>query len=182
MPRYPSLREAAGPVDWAAAAEATVRAYAGWHIAPPFRETVTVTAQHRSRDLRLPTGHLVEIHKVEIRDAAGEWRPLDEHEYQHSADGLLRLARGRIWPDGLEAIRVDMTHGFEADEVPDVAAVMETLAERAASGPYGIASQTVNGASVTYQTAGGAPLSIPLLQIEKQALARYAIRRGIIGG
>ena len=181
MSRAPALLTRA-TTDWATAAEATVRAYCGWHVAPAFREILTLSALHRSRDLWIPSGHVVEIHSVEIREPAGSWRTLDEHKIEWDETGLVRLSRGAAWPETLRGVRVDLTHGYDADEVPDVLALMTNLAKRAATGAYGLASQSVNGAAVTYQTAGGAPLSIPLLQIEKQALAPYVLATGRIAG
>jgi len=167
--------------DWGAAAEAAVAAYCGWHPAPSRRETLVVSALHHSRDLRLPTLHLTQIHQIEVRTPAG-WAELAEHEYEWDEAGLLRLARHRHWPMALRGIRADVTHGWDWAEVPDIAGLIHNVSRRAASGVYGIASQSVSGASVSYQTAGGAPLSVPLLQIEKQALDPYRIGAGSIAG
>ena len=82
----------------------------------------------------------------------------------------------------LRGVAVDLTHGFEWEEVPDISALVHNITRRASAGVYGIASQSVSGASVTYQTAGGAPLSVPLLQIEKQMLGRYMLASGTIPG
>lgn len=183
---YPKMNEASGPLDYEAAAQASIRAYCGWHIAPVLTETVTVTTRHISRDLRLPTLKLLEVLSVETLDdwqtGRQQWRARDEHEYEWDTDGLLRLTTGGHWPRALQGVRVTIRHGYEPDEVPDVLALADAIEKRARMNLGGVASQSVNGASVSYQTAGGAPLSVPLLQIEKQALAAYTLGLGRIGG
>ena len=168
--------------DWEQAALAVVRDYCGWAPAPSRRETLVVTALERSRDLSIPSGHVTEVHSVKVRAPGQPWTVLPEHLFEWDFNGLLRLPRGHLWPQTLRGVEVDVTHGFEWDEVPNVAGVVHNLARRAASGVYGVASQSVTGASVSYQTAGGAPLSIPLLQIEKQTLDPYRITAGDIPG
>lgn len=168
--------------DWGAAAEAAIAAYCGWHPAPSRRETLVVSPLHASRDLWLPSRHVTQIHAVEVLAPGGEWRQLAEHDFEWDEAGLLRLARGRHWPMRLRGVRADVTHGWDWTEVPDIAGLVHNISRRAASGVYGVASQSVHGATVSYQTAGGAPLSVPLLQIEKQALDPYRLGAGSIPG
>ena len=44
-----------------------------------------------------------------------------------------------------------------------------------AATPGNVASQSVNGASVSFLAASGAPLSVPLLALEKETLAPYRV-------
>lgn len=184
MAKYPSMADCSrkGRLDYEAAAQAAIRAYCGWHVAPVLTETIEVTARHCGRDLWLPSTHVLNIETVEVEDMTveGGWRTLDPATYEWDETGLLR--RCGVWPRRLRGIRVTLTHGYEPDEVPDVLAIADALQGRARMNLYGVASQSVNGASVSYQTAGGAPLSVSLLNIEKQTLDPYRVGVGRIGG
>lgn len=157
---------------WLHAAEAAIRRYCGWHIAPSLTTTLTLDGDG-TRLLRLPTLHLTELTELTLdgHDALAEatW----------SQRGMVELTGRRHFPDQLGSIRITMTHGWDPTEVPDVIALILTIARRGASQPA-VASQAVNGASVSYFSIGGAPLSIPLLRTEKEALAPYTIRRAIV--
>lgn len=155
---------------WLRAAQGAVRRYCHWHVAPSTRETLRLDS-HGGRLLQLPSGHVTDLHSVLVDGE--EW--VDRVDW--STVGLLQVRAG-TWPDGLGAVTVDLTHGWPADEVPDVAALILTVGKRARTQPGVIASQSVNGAAVSYQTAGGAPLSVPLLAIEKQTLDPYRLTWG----
>ena len=169
------------PVDAKRAAEEAVRAYVGWHLAPVLTETLTVSARHHSHNLFLPTRRIISLDKVEVLCwHTREWRELDQAEYEWDTTGLLR--RWTCWPRTLQGVRVTLTHGYDMDEIPDVASIIDALARRSRMNLTGVASQSVNGASVSYLTAGGAPLSTQLLGIEKQALDAYRVGVGRIPG
>lgn len=173
---------AVNAVNFDEAALAAIRAYLGWHLTPVRTETVTVSVRHVSRDLPLPSARIVNIEQVEVWDDWSDtWQTLDPAEYGWDPIGLLR-AKCRPFMRGLSNVRITMTHGYEPGEVPDVLALAETISRRARTNPGGIASQSVNGASVSFQTAGGAPLSVGLLQIEKAALDTYRVGAGRIPG
>lgn len=171
---------AASTVDFDSAALAAIRAFLGWHLAPVRTETVVLSVLHASHDLPLPTGHVTSIEKVEVRSRIGVWLELPAESFEWDADGLLR---SRVpFRRGLSNVRVTMTHGYSWEDVPDVAALAATISRRARMNPAGLASQSVNGAAVSYQTAGGAPLSVGLLSIERQALESYRANAGWIAG
>ena len=173
---------AAGNVDFDAAALAAIRAYLGWHLAPVQTETLTVSVRHESADLPLPSAHVLSIESIEVWEPCRrEWRTLPAESYGFDPLGLVRLEHGRF-RRGLSNVRVTLTHGYSWEQVPDVAALADTIMRRARMNPAGIASQSVNGATVSFQTAGGAPLSVGLLSIEKAALAPYRAGTGRIGG
>ena len=173
---------AASTVDFDSAALAAIRAYLGWHLTPVRTETVTVSVRHVSRDLPLPSAHIVNIEQVEVWDDWSDtWQTLDPAEYGWDPIGLLR-AKNKPFMRGLSNVRITLTHGYEPEEIPDVYAMVDTIARRARMNMGGIASQSVNGASVSFQTAGGAPLSTPLLNIEKAALDSYRVGVGNIPG
>ncbi len=154
-----------GPDFWLRSAQAVVRRFCGWHIAPNITETLHLDG-HGGRGLELPTTHMTGLGAVSADgvDVSGDvaW----------SHTGVLWLKRG-LWPDLPGAVEVEFSHGFAPDEVPDVQAVIATLAKRAAATPGNVSSQSVNGASVSFLAASGAPLSVPLLALEKETLAPY---------
>lgn len=88
-----------------AAASASIRADAGWHIAPQRTETLTLD-HHGGVWLVLPTLHLVEV--AEVRNADGD--VVDG--WTASRAGVLHRERG--FPAGLGAVDVDLTHGYAA--------------------------------------------------------------------
>lgn len=163
-----------GPLDpqwWTKAAQAAVRRYCGWHVAPSISETVTVDA-YGGKALLVPSKHITELKSVKI----GETDVTDRVYF--SKAGTL-LIRGGWWPDLPGSVTVEMQHGYELEEVPDVAALILAIGKRAKSDPGVIASQSVNGATVAYQTAGGAPLGVALLDIEKAALETHRLNWGV---
>ena len=159
-----------GPQWWVRAAQGAVRRYCGWHVAPSIAETLRLDG-YGGRVLTLPSKHVTAIASVTV----GEEDWLDRCDWSEAGTVLLRSGR---WPDAPGAISVGLTHGWASDEVPEVAALILTIGKRARSQPGLIASQSVNGASVSYQTGGGAPLSVPLLSIEKEMLDPYRLNWG----
>ena len=155
---------------WMQAAQASIRRFCGWHVAPSISETLRVDA-YGGRVLHLPSKHVTGLSAVTV--AGVDWT--DRVDW--SAAGTVQLRHG-FWPDAPGAVCVEIEHGWDADDVPEIEALILTIAKRAKSQPGVVASQSVNGASVSYQTAGGAPLSVPLLTIEKEMLAPYRLNWG----
>lgn len=155
---------------WSKAAQSAIRRYCGWHVAPSIEETIHVTSTGGTT-LLLPSKHITDVSSVTC----------DEHDLteqvEWDAGGVMRLHSGR-WTDRLRGVKITMTHGYDPEEVPEVIMLMETIARRARTQP-GVSSQSVNGASASYFTAGGAPLSVPLLDIEKQMLDPYRLNWGV---
>ena len=156
---------------WLKAAQQSVRSYCGWHIAPNITQTLKLDS-YGARTLLLPSMHVTNISSllvngVEMKDSI-DW----------GAAGTVRLREG-YFPDCPGAVQVTLSHGFDAGEVADVTSLILKLAQRGSTGPGVIGSQSTNGSSVTFITAGGAPLSIPLLQIEKNALEPYRLTWGV---
>lgn len=70
------------------------------------------------------------------------------------AIGLVRLKRGRVFPDELGNIRVTYTHGFPDNAVPqDIQDVVGELAEMILNAEAGIQSRSVLGDSTAYGAA-----------------------------
>lgn len=157
---------------WRKAAQEAIRRYCGWHVAPNITETIKVDA-YGGRTLLLPSKHVTALNHVTVAD-------VDITDQCTWSEGGLIVLRAGVWPDEPRAVTVDLTHGWDPDEVPDVQQLILQIARRAKSQPGNgvIQSQTVNGASVGYFSAGGGPLSLQLLQIEKDALAPYRLNWG----
>jgi hypothetical protein len=108
------------------AAVESVRAAAGWHIAPTRSDTITLTVGCREALLRLPTRQLVSVEEVTDLDtstaiAASDYRVLT------TLNKLLK--RRGYWPTGYEAVQVEMTHGYTTwpkDLLPVVAEAAAT--------------------------------------------------------
>lgn len=173
MAQKPSMFTEYTTVDaafWINAAQSEIRRHCRWHVAPSVTETLILDG-FGSRTLTLPSKRVTEISEVladgvDVTESA-TW----------SESGFLRLRRG-CFPCFPRSVSVSLTHGYDLEDVPEIQALIMTLARRASTGPGIIASQSTNGSSVTYQTAGGAPLSIPLLEIEKETLAPYKLNWG----
>ncbi|NMW65986.1 hypothetical protein HHJ78_10870 [Mobiluncus mulieris] len=154
---------------WMRAGEAAIRAWCGWHVSPQVTETLTVDTACGTCAV-LPTMRIVDLVRVEYRGVeitpAVSW----------SESGLIQYPEG--FAEAYRSLKVTLTHGYAPEEVPQIVALIATVGRRAADQKL-VASQTVNGASVSYLTAGGAPLSVPLLQIEKEMLAPYRLPGGI---
>lgn len=125
------------------AAQAAIRRECGWHITPPLRLEGAVNSRG-GRLVQLPCMHITNVESITDRDG----RPL---EYELDTDsGLLEITGTP--PKGVNAIRYRLTAGY--DNAPDVLSVLIAVAKRAkAAGNGYITSQSVNGSSVSYNTA-----------------------------
>lgn len=156
---------------WLDAAHGAVRRECGWHVAPLITETLRVDGRG-GRSLLIRSGRVVTLTQV-LSDGVDVTERVDVSE-----NGTLEL-RGGCWSSRLGGITVTLEHGYELEDVPEVAALIVTLAKRGADGAtQRYASQSVNGASVGAFTSGGAPLSVPLLLQEKALLADYKLGWG----
>lgn len=151
--------------DARARAEAEVRAYCGWHIAPSQRETLVVDGDDAS-SIMLPTLMLTDVHALSVDQSDV---PLADVEW--SASGFVR-AQGRT-SQRLRSISADVTHGYEAMPL-DVEAVIERLAERAVD-TAGM-GQLVQVGQVRVATASdGLPATGILSELERWVLDRYRL-------
>jgi hypothetical protein len=148
------------PEDRLAQAEAMVRAYCGWHIAPS-RDTTAV--------LDGGGGHTLLLRSLYVTDVASVTEDgvlLDPAtDYTWSEAGILhRLGIAYYgqsygqpfgygwWSSTLRGITVEFTHGY-AEVPPDVTAVVQAAAQRLTDNPTGLASQTVGPFTEQYGTA-----------------------------
>lgn len=195
MPSELATTLAASEEDRLLQAEALVRAYCGWHIAPVKTQT-WVLGSWRGDSIILPTLRLVSV------DAATNGlEPIDAAHYAWSADGVFRLARVGVYdpaqyPDasweytdygirgplttiglhgGISDLRITARHGF--DQVPaEVTAVVQAAAQRAFDNPHSIVREQVGPFGTTYAQPGfNQAQPLVLLDAEKSILGRYRL-------
>lgn len=158
-------------------AEAAVRAYLGWHLAPERSETLTLDGPG-SPVLLLPTLRVSAIASV---TESGTLVASDDYEW--SASGVVRRKSsssypsstwGPRWTSALRGVEVELTHGFE--EMPlDVTAIIERLAARATEASKGSAVLSQVGQVAYAIGADGAPLSGALSILDREVLGRYKL-------
>lgn len=142
-------------------AEALVRAYCGWHIAPS-RAAVTYTVRtFGGRDIFLPSLYVTAVASITEAD-----NPLTlDEEYEWLAhSGVIR--RVGYWAYDEEVV-VTFTHGY-ATVPTEITAVVQALARRAIDTPQGLASKTIGPFSESYVQGS-------LLEDERRILNTYRI-------
>ncbi len=159
-----------GPAFWLAAAHGSVRRFCGWHVAPIITETLTLDGSGGT-DLLLPSLRVVSLVSVS-NDGQDVTADVDT-----SRAGMLRLQSGR-WTTRFGRVTVQLEHGYDLDEVPELAAIIAGIAKRGPNAGRVEASQATNGSSVGYLSQAGAPISIPLLQPEMESLSSYRLEWG----
>lgn len=163
--------------DATARAEAEVRAYCGWHIAPEQTETLTLDG---------PGGPLLvlpSLHVVSVTSVAENGVELDPAGYAWSAAGVVRRTSSAAtwngyygpgwtgWTDTLRGIAVTLTHGYASMPL-DVQSVIDRLAARSVEDP----SQYSQVGAVAYATgADGLPASGSLTALDQAVLDRYRL-------
>jgi hypothetical protein len=158
-----------GTIDPMEAAQAAIRDYCGWHVAPQVRETMIRDGNGRHL-LKLKTMRIVELHQVLV-----DGRDVTER-VRWSEAGMLEGVR---FPNRFRSVEIDLTHGFEPGEVGAIAGVLSRSAKRFGTDPT-LRSQAVGGASVSYLTsAGGGGLSHLLTADEKADLDGYRLTWGV---
>lgn len=170
IPNLVDAQTQVNPQFWLNAANQSVRRFCGWHVAPVITETLVLDGSG-GRTLLLPSQRVRSLTSVHCDGV-----DVTNMVQYSTTSGMLEI--DGTWSHRLGGIKVKLEHGYSTEELPDVAALILNIAKRAGSGQSLIASQSVNGSSVSYLTAGGAPLSVPLLQIEKDMLEPYRLTWG----
>lgn len=152
------------------AAQAAIRRECGWHITPSWTHTLRLDG-YGGNTLILPSNHVTEISGIEY-DGADHIDDIDWSE-----KGTLVLRHGKL-PDRPGSIRITLTDGWSPEDVPELQALMLSIAKRAATAPAPIGSQSVNGSSISYLTNGGAPIGLQLFEAEKRQLDPYRLTWG----
>jgi hypothetical protein len=147
---------------------AAVRNWCGWHVYPQLQETVTLDGPG-GRYLALPTKHVAAISAVLEHGLT----LVDGVDYRWSGDGSIKRLT-RSWTDDYRAVTVTYSHGF--DDVPDVAAVVLSVAARQLASPMGAVSESAGGVSVKWsETTRGVAGGLGILDHEYSLLAPYRI-------
>lgn len=145
-------------------AEAAVRDYCGWHVAPVIVSELVLDAPG-VRTLFLPSLKVIEIIEFSVNGV-----PVDVDALEWSENGFVRAAR--LWPDRLRAIRVKFEHGFE--DVPAIGGVISAVAERDLASPSGAVRERANQVSIDHsQVAPGVSGGIALMAHETALLDKY---------
>ena len=149
-------------------AEAAVRDYCGWHIAPERADVEIVVDGSGARVLQLPTLHLTDVTGI-VEDGV----TVDLADVQWTEAGYLWRASG--WTRNLRGVTATVTHGFA--EVPAaVQAVVQAVAQRAVQNPGSLVRKQVGPFADTYsQTGFNQSLPIALLEAEKRMLDAYRL-------
>lgn len=141
-------------------AEAAIRDYCGWHIAPVRTDTVTLTSLG-GYALTLPSLKVRAVASITVNGSTIDgwtWRE----------DGVL-FRRSR-WPRG--TVVVTFTHGFDA--VPALNPIIRDVAARAvATGPYVQVGQVRIGAD----HATGLPVGGKLTTSELAVVDKYRLHK-----
>lgn len=158
-----------------ARAEALVRSYCGWRVAPAVREVLTVDSDSAGT-LLLPTMRLKELHSLTIN---GE--PVTATDYQWSGAGVLRLT-GTVptswghwgslyYAPQLQGIAADVTHGHD-EWPPEIEAVLDALSSRNLQAP----TMYVQVGQVRTATGpDGMPVGAGLSPTDRSILDRYRL-------
>lgn len=151
-------------------AEALVRSYCGWHIAPSRAATITRTPvagwlRGRSR-IFLPSLHVTAV-TVTLDDVT----QVAEGEYTWaSPDSFISDIAG--WSDSLA---LTFTHGY-TDVPAEVAGVVQSIAQRAVNNPGSLVRTQAGPFADTYsQTGFNQSLPLALLDAEKDILRPYRL-------
>lgn len=157
--------ETGDPEFFVTAAEAEVRKFCGWHIAP----SVTVT------DGRYPVGErglviLPSLHVTAVSSVTVDGRVLDPSEYDWEPCGFISR-RCPSWPRD-PYVKVSFTHGYEACPA-NVAAVVFELASSAIELPATAARDVTAG---PFRLVAGGAIGLTLDRNQRDRLASYRIQ------
>lgn len=141
-------------------AQATIRAYCGWHVAPNITETITLDGTG-NRHLWLPSLFVTDVTAI-----VDEGTTLTTEDYDWSESGYLERRSG-YWSIRPRQIQVTLKHGLE-DIPADVVGVAVGLAARAAVSPAGVRREAAGAVSLEYELGR-------LLQDERSILDRYKL-------
>lgn len=149
-------------------AEATIRAYCGWHVSPDLTETLTLDGQG-GRHLWLPS---LKVNSITSVTHLGE--PVDLDDVDWSESGYLELRCG-YWTRRPRRIAVTLNHGYEVAPA-ELVEVVVSIASRAASSPSGAVREQAGQVNFTWATvASGVSGGLALLQHERDILDKYKL-------
>ncbi|MFX0573106.1 hypothetical protein [Nocardia nepalensis] len=151
-----------------AIANALVRDWCGWHIAPTLTETLILDGSG-DRVQMVPTLRLLDLHSVTEND-----RPIDLTKVRWSQTGHLR--RMIAWTTRERGIRIQITHGW-ATPPPVLVGVVLGIAKRAKDTPASAVRTRTAGPFSEQLTvsADGSIGGVALTGAERDLLANYRI-------
>lgn len=150
-------------------AEALVRAFCGWHIAPSREDQTHTVRTFGGRDIFLPSLYVTDIASI---TEAGNPLTVDEEFTWDAPAGTVR--RSGYWAVD-EVVVVTYTHGY-ATVPPDVTAVVQAVAQRAVSNPGSVLREQAGPFSYSPSLTGlSQSAALALLDSEKEALRPYCI-------
>jgi hypothetical protein len=150
------------------AAVANLRGVVGWHIAPEVTETITVDGSP-DKLLVLPSLRIVAI--TAVRDITGT-TPVTLTGYRiNTKTGILQRDEG--WPDGFQAIEVDLKHGYIETPVDLLPAVVwysqqQTIDASLSSEQLGSWSEAYGNSASSFRS--------PSMEYPTEVIARYSVR------
>lgn len=166
VPSLLSTPSADPTTDDLAAAEAIVRKYCGWHVAPVIIEDLVLDGTGTG-SLFIKSLRVVGIHSAEVDGTV-----LDPETLEWSEAGYVRTSG--VWPDKLRAVKLTVEHGF--DEVPDVVSVIRSIAARASASPTGVVREQAGAVSIGFSmVAPGVSGGVVLMDHERRMLDKYRI-------
>lgn len=148
-------------------AEALVRSYCRWHIAPSRTDTATVRAEGMA-SLMLPSLYVTDITSITDDGVA----LVLTTDYRWFADGIVDRVDA-LWGSG--DVVIAFTHGYP-DPPAEVTAVVQSVAQRAVDNPGSLVRQQVGQVSNIFsQNATSQALPLMLLDAEKAVLNAYRV-------
>lgn len=148
-------------------AEAVVRSYCRWHIAPSRTETLTLRAEGMT-SVMLPSLYVTEI--ASITDDGTDL--VLSTDYRWYEDGIIDRVDA-YWGSG--DVVVVYTHGYSLPP-DDVAGVVQAIAQRAVDNPRSLTRETKGPFTDVYsQTGANQSLALALLPEEKTILSPYRL-------
>ncbi|MGZ4530734.1 MAG: hypothetical protein ACXVXP_00110 [Mycobacteriaceae bacterium] len=148
-------------------AEALVRGFCNWHIAPSRTETITLPGSGGWL-LMLPSLHVTAVASI-TSDADPA---LTTDDYDWSEAGVL-TARTALWTG--RSISVAFTHGYDTPPA-EVTAIVQAVAQRAIDNPGSKSREQAGPFVDSYsQTAANQAPALALLDSEKATLRRYRV-------
>lgn len=157
-----------------AAVSATIRGYCGWHIAPSLTCYAEVCGPGRT--VLVPTLAMTDV--IEVTEG-GEELDVDEIEWLHS--GLLRKPPSMCWHHPgwnpkWRSVHVTFVSGYDADAVPDLAAVVVQVASNNLAAPAGVRSERAGNVEIAYNaTSSGVSGGVTLLNRDLSMLSQYRL-------
>lgn len=134
-------------------AEADVRDYCGWHIAPSRDETITVDGSG-GRILDLPS-----LYVTDVASVTEDGTLLETTTYVWREWGVIERL-GCSWGTG--KIEVELTHGY-SPVPPNITGVVQALAARAVGASATVSREQVGQVSRSYLADGLSPGQIATL-------------------